>query len=178
MRQTVLKYGILSGLIAAAFMAATLPFIDNLGHGAVGALVGYTGMVLAFLLVFFGVRSYREQNGGTISFGKAFGVGLLIMLITCVFYVATWEIIYFRFMPHFMDNYGNAALAHMRAAGASAEAIQKKTAELAAFKKMYNNPLYNAFMTLMEPLPVGLVMTLLSAAILRKKSPAAQAAAA
>ena len=171
MQKTILRYGILSGVISSALMLATVPFTDTLGHGSYGYLVGYTGIVLSFLMVYFGIRFYRDNvAGGTITFGKAFAVGILITLVSCIFYVITWEIVYFNFMPNFMDNYGAHALATMKAAGASAAALQAKAAEFDQLKRNYKNPLYNAAMTFMEPFPVGLLVTLISAAVLRKKA--------
>jgi hypothetical protein len=171
MQKTILRYGLISGIIASVFMLATVPFMDSLAHGNMAYLVGYTGIVLSFLMVYFGVRSYRDNlAGGHITFGRAFSVGILITLISCCFYVITWEIVYFNFMPNFMDNYGNHALAQMKAAGASAAAIQAKAAQFDELKRNYKNPLYNAAMTFIEPFPVGLLVTLISAAVLRKKS--------
>jgi Flp pilus assembly pilin Flp len=170
MQKHILKYGVLSGLIAAALMAATVPFYDNLGHGAAGLLVGYTGMVLAFLVVYFGIRSYRDSTGhGHITFARAFSLGLAITLISCAFYVLTWEIIYFKFLPHFMDNYGASAIQHLRDSGATQATIDAQTKALEHMKQLYNNPLYNILYTFIEPFPVGLLITLISAAMLRKR---------
>src|SRR6185369_3443279 len=105
MKRTVLTFGLISGAIISAMMLATVPFIHRIGFNR-GMVIGYTTMVLAFLLVFFGIRSYRENYGdGRISFARALGVGLLIMLITCACYVITWEIIYFNILPDFADKY-------------------------------------------------------------------------
>lgn len=172
MKKTILIFGLISGILSSIFMMATVPFMDNIGHGNAGLLIGYTGMVLAFLLVFFGIRSYRDNMAnGRITFGRAFAIGICITLISCAFYVVTWEIIYFKFMPNFMDNYGNYTIETLKASGASAAAIQAKIQELQKLKILYKNPLYNAAMTFIEPFPVGLLITLLSAAILRRKSP-------
>ena len=171
MKKIVLKFGLISGVLAALMMVATLPFMDNL-NGNKGYLVGYTTMVLAFLLVYFGIRSYRDNVGhGQISFGRGFAVGISIALIMCVFYVVTWEIIYFNFMPNFMDHYIAHEVAQLQAAGASATKIQAKLQEMNQMKAMLRNPLFNAAMTFIEPFPVGLVMALFSAAILRRKGP-------
>jgi hypothetical protein len=179
MQKTILRFGLLSGILSSVLMLSTVPFMDKLGHGSYGYLVGYTAIVLSFLLVYFGIRSYRDNlSGGHITFGRAFAVGILITLISCIFYVITWEIVYFNFMPNFMDNYGAHTLATMKAAGASAAAIQAKAAELEQLKRSYKNPFYNAAMTFMEPFPVGLLLTLLSAAVLRKKTPPQSAGAA
>jgi hypothetical protein len=169
MKRIVLTFGLISGAILAVTMVATIPFIDKIGMDR-GVIIGYTTMVLAFLLVFFGIRSYRETVGdGRISFARALGVGLLIMAIACICYVITWEIVYFNFMPDFGEKYAAYAIEKARAAGASAAEIAKQTEEMRKFKTMYDNPLYNAAFTFLEPLPVGIPMTLISAAILRKR---------
>ena len=171
MKKTVLTFGLISGAISALLMLVTVPFIDKIGFDR-GVIVGYTGMVLSFLLVFFGIRSYRENVGdGYISFGRALSVGLLIMLISCLCYVVTWEIVYFNFLPDFGDKYANYMTEKARASGASAEQIATQLEEMKKFKAMYDNPLINAALTFLEPLPVGLIMTLISAFILRKRRP-------
>jgi DNA-binding CsgD family transcriptional regulator len=132
--------------------------------------IGYTSMVLAFLSVFFGIRAYRERNaGGSITFGKAFKVGILITLITCAVYVVSWEIVYFNFLPDFAETYSANVLESMRADGASAVTLAAETEKMAQFKELYKNPLFNVGMTFMEVFPVGLIVTLVSAAILRRK---------
>jgi hypothetical protein len=174
MKKIVLIFGLISGALMALFMYATMSFIDRIGFDR-GVIVGYTGMVLAFMLVFFGIRSYRENiGGGTITFGRAFAVGILIMLIASVCYVIAWEIAYFgfNFMPDFLNKYSAHEVEKARAAGATAEAIQKQIDEMQHFKKLYSNPFYNAAFTFLEPFPVGLIITLISSLILRKRKPA------
>ncbi len=167
MKKTILTFGLISGAIISVLMCATVPFADRIGHSY---LVGYTTMILAFLLVYFGIRSYRDNFGdGHISFGKAFVIGISITLISTLCYVVTWEIIYFKFMPDFMDKYGAAAIQKLQASGASAAAIQAKVQEVQRYKALEDNPLTNAALTFLEPFPVGLIITLVSAAILRRK---------
>ena len=168
MKKTVLAFGLISGAVSAAMMLLTLPFADRIGFDR-GEIIGYASMVASGLLIFFGVRSYREQVGGALSFGRAFTVGLLIALVSCVCYVATWELIYFRLSPDFVDKYAAYEVARAKASGASAEAIDAKTREMREFKVMYDKPLMNIAITFMEPLPVALAITLVSAAVLRKK---------
>lgn len=184
MKRTVLIFGLISGAISSAMMLLTLPLINR---GTVnfdnGEVIGYTSIFLSFLLVFFGIRSYRENNNGTITFGRAFAVGILITLISCVFYVATWEVIYFKFMPDFGDKYAASAVAKVRQSGAGEAAVAAKMKEMEQMKAMLANPLANAAMTFLEPFPVGLIVTLVSAGILRKRGvtappPAATAAVA
>jgi Protein of unknown function (DUF4199) len=167
MRRTVLKFGAISGVLSSTLMLGTMPFADKIGHSLI---LGYATIVASFLLVYFGIRSYRNNvGGGKISFGRAFAVGISITLITCVFYVATWEIMYFFYMPDFMVKYSAAVIEKMRAAGASEAAIQAKTLELQKSTEAYKNPLINMAMTFIEPFPVGLLITLISAAVLRRK---------
>ncbi|HYX28953.1 MAG TPA: DUF4199 domain-containing protein [Pyrinomonadaceae bacterium] len=170
MKRIVLTFGLISGALMALFMFATMPFIDKIGMDK-GYFVGYTSMVLAFMLVFFGIRSYRENvGGGAISFGRAFAVGILITVISSVCYVIAWEILYRNFMPDFMDKYAAYVIEKARAAGASAQSIQAQQQQMQQFKQLYNNNfLVNFAMTFIEPFPVGLIITLISALILRKR---------
>jgi hypothetical protein len=169
MKKTILRFGLISGLLSSLMMLATVPFEDQIGFTNKGYIVGYTTIVLSFLLVFFGIRSYRENaGGGQITFGKAFAVGISIALITCVCYVITWEVLYFTVMHDFMDKYSAYVLAKAQASGASPAVLQAQTQQLKKTKEMYENPLFNAAMTFLEPFPVGLVITLISAAALRK----------
>ena len=170
MRKTILTYGLFSGGALSAMMAATVPFMDRLG--SLGAVVGYTTMVLAFLLVYFGVRSYRDSMaGGVISFGRAFRVGLGIAGIACCCYVATWEVIYYGLVPDFGEKYAAQVMNRARASGASEAELARQQAELDRFVVMYRNPLANIAFTFLEPLPVGVLMTLLSAGMLRRRPP-------
>ena len=171
MQRIVLRFGLASGGILVAMALVMMPLCMrgtlDFDHSEI---LGYTSMVLSFLLVFFGVRSYRNNvAGGAISFGKAFQVGILITLVTCAIYVIAWEIAYFNFFPNFLDQYSAHVLAKMRSSGASDAAILETTRKMADLAKHYTNPLYNSAITFMEIFPVGLIMTLVSAAILRRK---------
>ena len=169
MKKTVLKFGVIAGLVLSALMVSTIWLVDRIGFDG-GMVLGYTTMMLSFLLVFFGIKSYRDNvSGGQISFGKAFTVGILIMLIACVFYVVTWQIVYFNFIPDFTDKYAAYALDKARASGATPEELAQQAEQMKYFVALYQNPLYNAAFTIVEPLPVGIPMTLISAAILRKR---------
>ena len=169
MKKIVLTFGIIAGVILSVFMVATIPFVDRIGFDY-GMVIGYTTMVLAFLLVFFGIRSYRENvGGGQISFGRAFSVGILIVLIASLMYVVTWEILYYNVIPDFGDKYAAHLLEKSRAAGASPEQLAAEQEKMNSMKWMLSNPLINGAVTFLEPLPVGLVLTLVSAAILRRR---------
>lgn len=171
MKKIVLRFGLASGAIILVLSSIMMPLCMNGTLDMdISQVLGYSAMVLAFLMVFFGVRSYRDNvAGGSIGFGKAFQVGILITLITCAIYVIAWEITYFNFMPDFLDKFNAHVLEKMRASGESEAAIQEQAAELATMAKYYDNVLFNVAITFMEIFPVGLIVTLVSAAILRRK---------
>lgn len=169
MKKTVWKFGLISGALLSAMMAVTIPFQDEAGFNH-SLIVGYTTMVLSFLLIYFGVRSYRDNVGkGTVGFGRALAIGSLIGVVASVCYVATWEVMYFKFMPDFMTKYGAHELEKARAAGASEATLAQKKGELDKFEKMYQNPAINAAYTILEPLPVALVIALISAGVLSRR---------
>lgn len=170
MKKTVLTFGVISGLILAVAMIATLPFLHKVNEDK-GLIIGYTTMVLAGLLVFFGIRSYRENvSGGKLTFGRAFAVGILISLISCCFYVGTWEVIFYKFMPDFAEKYATQMIEHAKTSGASQQKIDATTRQAEQFVRSYHNPAYNVGMTFLEVFPVFLAITLLSAGILRRKT--------
>jgi uncharacterized membrane protein len=169
MKKTVLTFGLISGAIVSAMMILTLRFHEALGNDK-SLVLGYTSMVLAFLLVFFGVRSYRDNvAGGSLRFGRAFAVGALIALVASLCYVATWEVIYFKFEPDYLTKYQARMLEKARADGASEATLAEKKAEMDKLAVMYANPAINAAMTLAEPLPVGLIIALVSAGVLSRR---------
>ena len=173
MKKTVLTFGLISGAISAVMMVATIPFADKIGFDK-GVIIGYTTIVLSAMLIFFGVRSYRENvAGGRLSFTRGFAVGILITLLSNVCYVATWEVLYFKFMPDFADKYAAHMIDRAKSSGAGAEKIEKIAQDSQRFKEMYNKPAINVALTFLEVFPIGLGVTLLSAAVLRRKSPKA-----
>jgi hypothetical protein len=168
MKKTVLTFGLISGAISSLMMVATVPIADRIGIDQ-GVFLGYTSIVLSFLLVFFGIRSYRDNIGnGQITFLKAFAVGTSITLISCICYVVTWEILYYNVFPDFWDKYGAHLVEKLRASGASPAAVQAKLQQVAKYKELYKNPLMNAVLTFIDPFPIGLGITVISAAVLRR----------
>jgi hypothetical protein len=172
MKKIVITFGLISGAISSLMMIGTMPFHEQIGFDK-GMIIGYTTLVLSFMMVFFGVRSYRDNvAGGQISFGKAFQVGIFITLISCVCYVLTWQVLYRTVASDYGEKYSAYVLEKAKNAGASEAELQKQAAEMKKFWEMYQNPLVNVGFTFMEPLPVGLLITLISAAVLRTKGSA------
>jgi hypothetical protein len=171
MKKTVLTFGLIAGVIISVLMDTSLLLANKIGSSH-SMILGYTIMVASFLLIYFGIRSYRDNTlDGRISFGRAFACGILITLITTACYVATWEILYFNFMPHFMDSYFAAQIHKIQSAGLDPATTAARVAAIQHSQQLYQNPLVNMAYTFMEPLPVGLIITLISAAVLRKKTP-------
>ena len=170
MTNTVVKFGVYSGLVSAALMLVTVPFMEQIGFDN-GVYVGYTGMLIAFLFIYFGVRSYRDTVlGGSITFATGFNIGILITLISTVFYVVTWLFVYYFIMPDFGDKYGAYLVESVRARGAGQAEIDAMIRQGQQAKAMLANPFINAAVTFTEPFPVGLLVTLVSAVALRKKA--------
>jgi hypothetical protein len=171
MKKSVLTFGLIAGAIISVLMGGSLVFADKIGSSHSMA-VGYTIMVASFLLIYFGIRSYRDNDlAGQISFGRAFTCGILITLITTICYVAMWEVLYFNFMPHFMDGYFAAQIHKVQSSGLDPAAIAAQVAAIQHSAQLYQNPFVNMAYTFIEPFPVGLIITLVSAAILRCKTP-------
>jgi len=171
MKKTVLIFGLIAGVMISVLMDSSLLLSGKIGSGH-SMVLGYTMMVASFMLIYFGIRSYRDNNlTGQISFGRAFACGILIALITTVCYVATWEVLYFKFMPHFMDSYWAAQIAKVQSLGLDPATTAAQVAAIEHSQQLYQNPFVNVAYTFMEPLPVGVIITLISAAILRRKAP-------
>jgi hypothetical protein len=165
MKKTVLTFGLISGVIVTIMMWGTIPFMHKIGFNR-GMIIGYTTMILSFMMIFFGIRSYRENyGGGTITFGRAFAIGILITLISSAMYVMSWEILYFG-LPGFGEKFVTTYTEMIKTSGAPPDKIQ---AQLDMIKYL-DNPLLNVAMTFTEPFPVGLIITLISALVLRKKA--------
>jgi hypothetical protein len=133
--------------------------------------VGYAAMLLAFSLVFVGIKTYRDKySNGTITFGKAFKVGLFITLIASTMYVVVWMIDYYVFVPDFMEKYTTHVIEEAKKSGANAEEMQKQIKMVEESADLYKTPIGVMLLTYMEILPVGLIVTLISALILRRKN--------
>jgi len=171
MKKIIITYGIIAGLISGGLMLTTMPLFENgtLNHDN-GVLIGYTGMVIALSLVFFGIKSFRDnQLGGSITFSKAFLIGMAITMIASVFYAVAWEITYARSGEKYMQQWTDHELDKLKEGGATEADLQAARDKWKNFIVMYKSPLIRFGMTLMEIFPVGLLISLISAALLRKK---------
>ncbi len=174
MRKVTLTFGLLAGGIVSVFMVIIMGLCES---GTINFdnsdFIGYGSMVIALSMVFFGIKSYRDNYlNGAIKFGKGLQVGMLITLVATLIYAVAGET-YYQIDPEInttvMDKYADYHVNKLRENGAAPAVIEQKVKEMADMKEMYKNPLIRFGMTLAIILPVGIVMTLLSAAILRRK---------
>jgi hypothetical protein len=170
MKNTVIRFGLISGAILSVLMAILVPLsMNRVIESPYGEILGYSAMLLSYVAVYLGIRTFRDQqNGGAISFGKAFQVGILITLVTCAVYVVGWEIVYWGFIPDFGDKYAAASIERMREDGVDEATIARESREMEEFQKLYKNPFYNVGITFLEVFPLGLIVSLVSAGILRR----------
>jgi hypothetical protein len=178
MKKTILTYGLISGALSAAMMFATLPMLHDFDYRR-SEIIGYTSILLASLLVFFGVRSYRETaGGGRLTFLRGLGVGVAIAAISAVCYAATWLVISTWIRPGMTAEVAAWMVKAKQASGASAAEVAETAHQAEVYARLAKNPAINFGMTLLEPFPVGLAMSVLSALILRRRRPAGEPATA
>lgn len=170
MKKAVLTFGLISGGVMGLMMIITAFIAQNSNDFDMGEVLGYSTMILASVMLFIGVKSYRDNvNNGVITFGKAFKVALLITLVSTLVYVAVWMVLSYTIMSDFMDKYSAAMVEKAKASGLTAEQLAAKQKEFEGYKEMYKNPLWRAAFTFIEPLPVGIPMSLIAAFVWRKK---------
>src|SRR5215203_4024894 len=140
MKKIVLVCGVIAGVIVSAMGVISTAVFCASGDFEGGMVFGYASMILAFSLIFVGIKNYRDKyNGGVVSFGKAFKVGLLITLVASTLYVITWLINFHVFMPDLYDKYFLRTLEDLKASGASPAKIAKETADMAKMKEWSKN---------------------------------------
>ena len=170
MKKISVIYGLIGGIIVSAFMALTIPNMDADTDMTLSMFMGFASMIVALSTVFLGIKKYRDVYlNGVISFGKAFLIGLYISLIASTMYVLTWMVISDLYMPNFMENYVEAQLNAFEQTAATAKEISQKREELNAMAESYKNLVIKALYTYMEIFPVGLIITLISSLILKRK---------
>jgi len=166
MTRYALIYGAIAGAIAATVL--TVGIASDLSNHTTSLWFGYLVMLVALSLIFVGIKRYRDvECGGVIRFGRAFLLGLGIAAVAGLTYALVWES-YLQISGYdFMADYTRSVLKNMQAEGASPAAIQAKAAEMNAMAESYKNPLFRIPMTFIEIFPVGILVALVSAGLLR-----------
>lgn len=171
MQRVIVVYGSLAGAIAIGSIILGIA----LSGGGAGLnsfeWLGYLIMLLALSLIFVSVKRYRDQElGGTITFGKATLFGLGVTAVAGVVYVGVWEIYLLATNYSFIEIYTDGQIAGEQAKGLSGAELDALVAEMEAMKISYANPLFRVPLTFLEIFPVGLLVTLISAAVLRNRN--------
>lgn len=171
MKATIIKYGVISGIIVAILMFVVALTLDKVGYGY-GETIGYASMIIGFLPIFLGARKYRDTIGeGYISFGRATALCTVMALLANLFYVAAWLYIYYN-MPDVMTKYSAYVISQMKATGSSQQDINTMLQNMQHAKEMFQNPLLNAINTYAKELFGSLLFSVISGLLLRKKPPA------
>ena len=163
MRKIILTYGLIAGVIVSVMNRGILNF-DN------GEIVGYTTIVISLSMVFFGIKSCRDYHfKGSISFWQGIKIGLLITLIASVMYALTWEFSLSTLAPDFSDKMWQHYIDNAKKESQNEAELNAAVQQVETWKEWYKNPLLRFALMLMEIVPVGIIITIISAAILRKK---------
>jgi hypothetical protein len=168
MKPIVFKYGIIAGLIVSISMVISMTFTESSADMSGGEIIGFAGMFIAFSSIFFAIVRYRKEEGGLISFGKAFQIGLYIALITSTLYVISWMILSETLFTDFGDVYYDQQIKELMESDLSEAEKDTQLKSMEEFKEAYKNPIYKFFITYLEILPVGLIISLIAAAILKR----------
>lgn len=172
MKNAIIKYGLISGAISAVCMCVMGFILKSGGNQGFDntAYVGFTLIFLAMAVIFLGIKAYRDkENDGKVSFGKGLMIGLGIALISSVCYSLMWLVVYHNFMPNFIEDYAKYTIEKLKASGASEAELLKTQEENNFFRDMYKTPFGTFAVTLIEPLPIGIIIALVSAIILKRK---------
>lgn len=164
MNNIILKNGFFGSIIVSALLISITAYMKANPEKEVSMIIGFAGMLLAFFFVVTGIKQQRDVNKGIISLGKAFLTGLWITLIISTIYVLVWLVILYNFFPNFMEHYANMAIEK-----ASPDEVAKVTEEMNTYKELYKSPLMVILLTYLEILPLGIVVSFVSALILKKK---------
>ena len=175
MKKNILVFGSIAGVIVATFMAISMAFFSaDSNHGSGAMAIGFASMAVAFSFVFVGIKNFRDkQNAGVVTFGQAFVLGLMISLLASTIYVLTWAVEYHFFLPDFMEKYSDMQIRQLKESGLTGAELEASISSIQSMAEQYHNPFLFTVYTYLEILPVGILITLISAFILKRKTPVA-----
>ncbi|MBY0284498.1 MAG: DUF4199 domain-containing protein [Sphingomonas sp.] len=168
MLRNIFFYGVIAGVIVAIPTFGLTVLLKDHPPEQYGLLIGYTTMLVALSAIFVAIKRHRDvEGGGVIRFWPALMLGLGVSVVAGVFYCVAWEAALAVTGMDFGADYAQAYIEAEKAKGVSGAALAKLTAEMEAFKVQYANPLYRVPMTFTEIFPLGVLVSLVSAALLR-----------
>lgn len=167
MKRFTLLLSIAGGVFVSIFMVILVKYC-NPQHALTNMLITYAAMIIAFSVIFVAVKKERDSNGGVITFGKALGIGLMITLITSTIYAAVWLVDYYVFMPDFMDKYTDHIIQQLKASHLPPQELKEKIDQANRNREMYGSFIGMTMEAYMEILPVGLIVSIIAALILKR----------
>ncbi len=165
MKLIIIKNGILGGIIVSIVMAFTTFYMKQNPNSEPSSFLAFLTLSIAYSFVILSIFQTKKSNSGTITFSKAFLAGFYTLSIISIIYVIVWLIIYYNFFPNFIEQYAEMAMKN-----AKPEDLPKLKEDFEFYKKMYETPFGIIAMTLMEIFPLGIIVSLISALILKRKS--------
>jgi hypothetical protein len=167
MFRKILIYGVVAGLIVGGLVSGVVAARN--GHQQnYGMVIGYASMLIGLSAVFLGVKRYRDVDlGGVIRFWPALGMGLAMSVIAGILYVLIWEVTVAVMHIDFANGYAKIMIAQQKAAGVHGKALADFIAQMEQFKVQYANPFFRLPMIFAEIFPVGVLVSLVSAGLLR-----------
>lgn len=166
MKELILKYGLIGGIVIAAPMFIIIPNIDAIGFDKGEAILHIT-MIISFLVAYLGIGAYRKKLGGYIGFRQALTTGLMISVLMSVFYAIAFGLISYVISPDYTDKYNVFALSQLKALKAPQTQIDEFVKGIQQGK--LQSPFVTAAFAFFQPLTFGLFFTVSSSFILRKK---------
>lgn len=175
MKKTVLRYGGFSVIFMVLFFLVEMLIFAQKKDFRVQEIFGWIGIFISTIFIFFGIRYYRDQyNHGNLSFGKGLKVGLLILLMPSLAF-GIFNVIYVMLNPDFMDTYYNYQVAQLKESLPAGEAALKIQA-MEKDKEMWMSPAVQFFGMFASVFLVGVIVTVISALILRRNNSKVQTA--
>jgi len=170
MKKIVLISGLIASLIIVGISSLMLWIGGDESSHTYSEWLGYLVMILGLSMIFIGIKQYRDHHlGGVIKFLKGFQVGILITLVATIIYVGAWEFYMQSSDGNFIENYKQNYIETLQKSGKPQQEIAVKIAEMESMSEKYNNPIFRMAITALEIFPVGFIITLISALILRNR---------
>ncbi|MBB4837179.1 hypothetical protein HNP52_000230 [Sphingomonas kyeonggiensis] len=163
MLRTSLTYGVIGGLIAGGVLSVVVLNFEG-ATGQYGMAIGYLIMLIGLSTIFLAIKRQRDlAGGGVIRFLPALGMGLAISLVAGIVYAICWDLALATIgIDAFIDKFAGAMLE-----GKTGAELAKAQAEMEGFRTAYHNPFFRLPMTFTEIFPVGVIVSLVSALLLR-----------
>lgn len=169
MKSIIYTYSTKAALIIVFSMIASTFLFVKMDNEPLSMTLGFAGMLVGFSAIFLALESYKKSQEGILSFGDGLKIGAAIAVISALSYTVVWMIEFQFVFPDFMEKLSSSQIEQLKASNLEPTVLAEKIQKIKTMAEDYKNPFYRFGMTLMEILPIGLIITLLAAIILQKK---------